>query len=131
MSKHTECSFLLWRSWRSRTAILNISEDLKVFLDCLLLLLKLTPTFKVSVASHTKKQKINLYSTELSFSEVMWLNKRKESGRNETLGIVLSFWDLNIHICKMRMVMATMFPSGKGGGKFTPSAGHLLTAMIN
>lgn len=103
MSQHTECSFLLWKSWRSRTAVLNISEDLEVLLDCSLLLLKLIPTFQVSL-SHpyykAENNNNNLYSTELSFSEVMWFNKKMGSGRNETLGVLLSFWDLNFLFVK-------------------------------
>lgn len=63
--------------------------------------LKAHPYFQsLGTSPITKKRKINLYSTELSFSEVMWLNKRKESGRNKTLGVLLGFWDLNFLFVK-------------------------------
>ena len=66
--KHTEYLRLLWKSWKNRTSVFNISEDLEQFLDDLLPFIKLTPTLKVSWwLTYIKKRKRILFdSTEFS-----------------------------------------------------------------
>lgn len=66
--KHTEYLPLLWKSWKNRTSVFNISEDLEQFLDDLLPFIKLTPTLKVSWwLTYIKKRKRILFdSTEFS-----------------------------------------------------------------
>lgn len=61
----------------------------------------------------------------------MWFNKKMGSGRNETLGVLLSFWDLNFLFVKWGWWWPPCFLLGKTGRKSTPSAEYLLTATIN
>lgn len=67
---------LLWKSWKNRTSVFNVSEDLRQFLDYLLPFIKLTPTFKISWwLTYIKKRKRILFWFHRVFSSLLKLNK--------------------------------------------------------
>lgn len=116
---------LLWKSWKNRTSVFNVSEDLRQFLDYLLPFIKLTPTLKISWwLTYIKK---NTFWFHWVFSSLLKLNKLIGERTAVESVLKMGLWvcgvgfcfvlltsvDLSFLICKMKRVMISKIPFGK------------------